>query len=420
MIINKTYEINSCDDVELNIKRESKLEFKLIYDDSKEIKALVCIIQGLGDDISEPMLNFNMKYFAMHYNVAVLSVNYHCIGNRPQTGAKFYLDNIDKLIFEASLKALNIEIPYNIQKLNTFEEFHPAMDYLNKKIGDMKNNWELDRSYYLDLSATLQPTKDEYQNFGIMQATDIINAILYIKANLPFKIMGGGIKTILVGGSRGGYLANLCAKISPWNVDAVIDNSSNALLGDLWRIIGFGKEIDFTKYFCFGTFHFFNNIRLCCFDKTLWTSNSSSPNYFSNARRMIRDILVKEHLKTQSLYPKPKYIFYHSKFDIDLAPPQDKEELAKILKELNFKVNLYMIKDEKEIDGKFIKNLNHGMGIPMKSLIKKHLNEILKEPLQDKSCKKEISYKCDDLIYTFKEEDNQIKLSTQKIYNAYQ
>ncbi|MBF7043944.1 DUF2920 family protein, partial [Campylobacter volucris] len=29
MIINKTYEINSCDDVELNIKRESKLEFKL-------------------------------------------------------------------------------------------------------------------------------------------------------------------------------------------------------------------------------------------------------------------------------------------------------------------------------------------------------------------------------------------------------
>ncbi|AJC91319.1 DUF2920 family protein [Campylobacter subantarcticus] len=410
MLKNETYFIDSCDDVELNIKRESKLEYRITYDDSKEIEALVCIIQGLGADISEPMLNFNMKYFAMHYNVAVLSVNYHCIGNRPQTGAKFYLDNIDKFIFETSLKALGITIPYDIQKLNTFEDFHPAMKYLNKKIADMKNNWELDRNYYLDLSVSLQPTKNEYQNFGIMQAMDIINAILYIKKNSPFKITGGGIKTILVGGSRGGYLANLCAKITPWNVDVVIDNSSNALLGDLWRIIGFGKEIDYTKYPCFDTFHFFNNIKLCCFDKTFWTSNSSSPNYFSNARRMIRDILVKDHLKVQSLYPKPKYVFYHSKFDIDLAPPQDKEELAKVLKDLNFNVSLHMIKDEKEIDGKFIKNLNHGMGIPMKLLIKKHLSQILKEPSQDKTCKKEISYKCDDLVYIFKEENNQIKL----------
>ncbi|MBF7067646.1 DUF2920 family protein, partial [Campylobacter volucris] len=55
-----------------------------------------------------------------------------------------------------------------------------------------------------------------------------------------------------------------------------------------------------------------------------------------------------------------------------------------------------------------------GCGIPMKLLIKKHLDEILKEPLQDKSCKKEISYKCDDLIYTFKEEDNKILLDIQK------
>ncbi|EAJ1254749.1 DUF2920 family protein [Campylobacter lari] len=415
MLINQTYFIDSCDDVELNIKRESLLEFKLIYDDNKEIEALVCIIQGLGDDISEPMLNFNMKYFAMNYNVAVLSVNYHCIGNRPQTGAKFYLDDIDKLIFDASLKAIGIKIPYDVSKLNTFEEFHPAMNYLNQEIQKKKDIWEFDKDYYLDLSVSLQPTKNEYQNFGIMQVMDILNAFLYIRKNPPFKIMGGGIKHILVGGSRGGYLANLCAKVAPWLVDYVIDNSSNALLGDLWRIIGFGKEVDFIKYPSFDTFYFFKNIKLCCFDKTFWTSNTSSCNYFSNARRMIRDILVKDHLKIQSLYPKPKYIFYHSKFDVDLAPPQDKEELTKILKDLNFNVNLYMIKDGKEIDGKFIKNLNHGMGIPMKLLIKKHLSQILQEPLKDKTCKKEISYKCDDLVYSFKEVNNQIILSITKV-----
>ena len=40
MIINQIYSIDSCDDVELNIKRGSKLEFRLTYDDSKEIEAI--------------------------------------------------------------------------------------------------------------------------------------------------------------------------------------------------------------------------------------------------------------------------------------------------------------------------------------------------------------------------------------------
>lgn len=55
------------------------------------------------------------------------------------------------------------------------------------------------------------------------------------------------------------------------------------------------------------------------------------------------------------------------------------------------------------------------MGIPMKLLIKKHLPQILQEPLKDKTCKKEISYKCDDLIYTFKEENEQIILSVERV-----
>ncbi|WP_354007168.1 DUF2920 family protein, partial [Campylobacter jejuni] len=52
-----------------------------------------------------------------------------------------------------------------------------------------------------------------------------------------------------MGVSHGGYLANLCAKISPWNIDVVLDNSSNVTLdNDLWRFIGFGREIDYVKY----------------------------------------------------------------------------------------------------------------------------------------------------------------------------
>ncbi|HEG5919130.1 TPA: DUF2920 family protein, partial [Campylobacter lari] len=56
----------------------------------------------------------------------------------------------------------------------------------------MKNEWELNRDYFLDLSLTFKPARDEYQNFGIMQAIDILNAILYTKNHILK--MGGGYK----------------------------------------------------------------------------------------------------------------------------------------------------------------------------------------------------------------------------------
>lgn len=209
-------------------------------------------------------------------------------------------------------------------------------------------------------------------------------------------------------------MANLCAKLAPWLVDVVVDNSSHVSLTDLWRVIGFGKEVDFTEYYSVATFNFFQNIRLCCCDKTFWTTNKQSPYYFSLARKLIRETLNKDHLNIQAKYPNPKYIVYHSKFD-EWVSLEEKEEYVDTLKKYGFDVEFIKVIDEKQIDGKFIKNLTHGMGIPMKLLIKKHLPQILQEPLKDKTCKKEISYKCDDLIYTFKEENEKIALSVERV-----
>ncbi|HEB8468337.1 TPA: DUF2920 family protein [Campylobacter jejuni] len=199
MIINQIYSIDSCDDVELNIKRGSKLEFRLTYDDSKEIEAIVCIISGLGGDIDDNL--YIEEYCARNYNVAVLSVNYHCIGNRPQTGASFYINELDRLILKTSLEAIGIQLPVDMQNLKTYDEFYCVVDFVNKFIEKLKKEKELSEDYCLYLSVGLEPTKNEYQNYGIMQAMDIINAILYININLPFKVsnmstvsrMGGGI-----------------------------------------------------------------------------------------------------------------------------------------------------------------------------------------------------------------------------------
>ncbi|EAI6116003.1 DUF2920 family protein, partial [Campylobacter jejuni] len=186
MIINQIYSIDSCDDVELNIKRGSKLEFRLTYDDSKEIEAIVCIISGLGGDIDDNL--YIEEYCARNYNVAVLSVNYHCIGNRPQTGASFYINELDRLILKTSLEAIGIQLPVDMQNLKTYDEFYCVVDFVNKFIEKLKKEKELSEDYCLYLSVGLEPTKNEYQNYGIMQAIDIINAILYININLPFKV----------------------------------------------------------------------------------------------------------------------------------------------------------------------------------------------------------------------------------------
>ncbi|EFU6100226.1 DUF2920 family protein, partial [Campylobacter lari] len=347
MLKNETYFINSCDDVELGIKRESKLEFKLTYDDSKDIKAIVCIISGLGGDSDDNYKTNLATFVAQNYDVAVLSVNYHCIGNRPQTGAVYFLDDIDKLILDTSLKTINLKIPFDIKNIDTFEKINNCLEYIDNEINFLKSQWILDHSYKLKLSITLQPTKNEYQNFGIMQAIDILNAILYTKNYL---LQNKNLKTILIGSSHGGYLANLCAKIAPWNIDNIVDNSSYAKT--CLRLIGFEKEVDYTKYYGFLTPNVSNNIIIFGFDKTHWTTNKQSPFYFSFARELIRNILNEEHLKIQSKYPSLKYIFYHSKFDTEIAPCEEKEELFNILDNLNFKYDSYIIDNKNQIDGK--------------------------------------------------------------------
>ncbi|HEB9312531.1 TPA: DUF2920 family protein [Campylobacter coli] len=413
MIVNKTYEIDSCDDVELGIKRESKLEFKLCFDDEKEMKALVFIVPGLGGDANENYREHLAEFVANEFSVAVVSVNYHCIGNRPQTGSTFYLDDIDKLILQTSCETLGIKI--NPDKLNSLEDLNFTLKKVDTILEERKTQRKIVSNFKLSIHLSLQPAKNEYQNFGVMQAQDLLNAALYLKVHAPFNTMEGNIPVIMIGSSHGGYLAHLAAKFAPWLISGVIDNSSYAKF--LWRLIGFGKEIDFTKYYCFGTAIFFKHIYIYCSDKTFWTSNSSSNNFFSIPRRMIRYILEPNHIENQANYPKPYYTSYHSFYDKEIAPPDEKLELYKYLKQFDFDAELHMIKNPDQIDGKFIKNLDHGMGMSIKTLISKELPCMLEKILSNsrKEWKnKSISYPCDGLIYHFSEKDNKINLDITK------
>ena len=192
MIINQSYEIKSCDDVELELKRESKLEFRLCFDDEKEIEALLFIINGCGGDADTSYREHLASFVAENFNAAAVLVDYHCIANRYELGAKLYFDEISKLIINESFKIFGLDYKIPNEQMDK-ESIIKELNNLDELLENQKRQYKIAPNYTLEFPITMQPTKNEYQNFGIMQAIDLINALLYIKANPPFKVYGGGI-----------------------------------------------------------------------------------------------------------------------------------------------------------------------------------------------------------------------------------
>ena len=393
MLQSKVYEITSTDDIELNIKRESKLEFKVVFDEKKPAQAVFVFLPGCGmDAVNDSYTQHIAEFVAENYSVAVLLVNYHCIQNRHKLGAKTYFDNIDTVILTQTCAALGI----------SFDKCKDEQDiwvYLDDEIGRLKREGRFQSDKKLVFTASLQPTKNEYQNFGLMQALDILNALCFVRKNhAQFKLKKTP-KTLLFGTSHGGYLALLCAKFAPWLIDGVVENSSYVSTCFLYIL---NKQIDYEKYLELTGCG--NNLLVNFTTKSFWTQNKNSPYFFSPAHAKIRSVFDEEHLQIYASYHKAKIISYHCINDTEIAPVSQKQALHKTLKKLGFDSTLH-IATQKDIDGKFIKNVNgHGMDMSLKTLIKKELPPLLAQEFKhENNEKREISYPSENLEYHFKE-----------------
>ncbi|HHT7106864.1 TPA: DUF2920 family protein [Campylobacter jejuni] len=405
MLINQTFEIDSCDDVELNIKRTSKLEYRISYDDEKDIKAIVFIVGGFGANANISFLDFDREYIAKNFDVVVIHVFYHCFCARQSIDQKYnpkLIPNQDDLErINGILK--NINLGHLSVNKDNFEQIIPLIE---QKANEMKQAGLVDESQKIELSCDFIPPNGDYQNYGIMAAIDHINALKDLVKRFP---KFADLPKIYGGGSYGGYLSLLIAKIAPWYVDGVIDNSGSAV-PPLNYIIG--RELEFKSKDTNGDMymqgdHFF----VSCFLKTHWTRKENSPYFFNNENYFIRTLLNKDHLILQSQKNKNIiYVSYHSKED-PLTPANFKELTMQILKILGYDVSLNLI-DENKIDGKFIKNLDHGCGIPDKALFRKELPLMLEKLQKRKSFMQEnsISYPCGNKVFTFKDVENQLKL----------
>ncbi len=399
MLINQIFEIDSCDDVELNIKRTSKLEYRISYDDEKEMKAIVFIIGGYGANTNIHFLDSYRNYIAKKFDVVVVNVFYHCFCMRRSdvskydANAKFLqedLENLSKVLIEFNIDIRNLNFD------NALEYYH----YLDQYITILKLQGELEQDYQVNFTSTFVPSNGDYQNFGIMAAIDHIIVLKDLVKKFPnFK----NLPKIYGGGSYGGYLSLLIAKIAPWYVDAVIDNSGSAL-PPLRYIIG--RDLNSCDYVYNGA-----NALIGGFLKTHWTRKENSPYFFSNENYIIRSLLHKDHLILQSQKNQNIiYVNYHSLKD-PLTPAEYKVQMCDILKILGYDITLHLI-DESKIDGKFIKNLDHGCGIPDKALFRKELPLMLEKLQGRKSLMQEnsISYPCGNKVFTFKDVGDKFEL----------
>ncbi|EIM3743554.1 DUF2920 family protein [Campylobacter coli] len=400
MLINQSFEIDSCDDVELNIKRTSKLEYRISYDDEKEIKAIVFIIGGYGANANIYFLDSYRNYIAKNFDVVAVHVFYHCFCQRRSdvlkydASAKFLEEDLEN--FSKMLISFNID-SRNLNSNNALEYYH----HLDHCITTLKSQGKLAQNYQAKFTSTFVPPNGDYQNYGIMAAIDHINALKDLVKRFP---KFADLPKIYGGGSYGGYLALLIAKIAPWYVDGVIDNSGSAVPPLIYIL---GREMEG------GCDYVFNdpNTLIECFLKTHWTRKENSPYFFNNENYFIRTLLNKDHLILQSQKNKNIiYVSYHSDKD-PLTPANFKEQTMQILKILGYDVSLNLI-DENKIDGKFIKNLDHGCGIPDKALFRKELPLMLEKLQGRKSFMQEnsISYPCGNKVFIFKDVGDKFEL----------
>ncbi|EAI3524309.1 DUF2920 family protein [Campylobacter coli] len=393
MLINQTFEIDSCDDVELNIKRTSKLEYRISYDDEKEIKAIVFIIGGFGANANISFLDFDREYIAKNFDVVAVHVFYHCFCQRRSDVEKYSAFTMFTKDDVSNLSQALLEIGVNINV--NLENAQQCYELLNQNITTLKSQRKLAQNYQAKFTSTFIPPNGDYQNYGIMAALDHINALKDLVKRFP-KL--ADLPKIYGGGSYGGYLSLLIAKIAPWYVDGVIDNSGTVL--PLLRYI-IGRDLEQIDFI-------FNdpNALIEMFTKTYWTrEDENSPYFFANENYMIRSLLNSSHLIIQvNVNKNIVLVSYHSSKD-EFNTSKDKQTLFLAYKELGYDATLHLIKDESEIDGRFIKDLNHGMRITDRALFRKELPLMLEKLQKRKSFMQEnsISYPCGNKVFTFKD-----------------
>lgn len=329
-----------------NITRSTQYFLVKPEREHEKLEGLVVYIPGFGSDAGDYRFHFCRK-IAEQYGYAAMTVDYHCLFCRPETPDKVDFEPQD--IKEIEKLFLKYDLPFQGK---TVQE---GLDFLNTYL--------VEHNLTVQVTATILPEKEEYQSGGMLQALDIINAVEH--AIQHEAIPSDNI--ILVGSSFGGYIANLAAKLAPNTFSAVMDNSSWAYPNYAYVV---GRECNQHEF----SQRWQSNVLTRLFVKTPWTLKKGFPFTFDENRTNIRSFSP-EQVAQQGQYSSPtQYIFVHSETD-QVAQTGQKIQMAESMIQVGMNVHMEVY-GQKDVDGNYVKNLNHGMDLSMLTFFEKALPAI--------------------------------------------
>lgn len=308
-----------------------------------EPKGLVVYIPGFGGDAGDYRHVFCQKV-AERFGLATMTVDYHCFYSRPEV-------NEGALAFEAEDVALIEKLFLTLGIPFAGSSPEEGLAILNQTLRE--------RNTPVKVTATLKPGKGEYQNGGMMQALDIINAVYHALKN---NALIPSDNVVLVGSSYGGYIANLASKYAPNTFRAVFDNSS-------WATPNFGyvvgRECGQSEF----QENLHSHIKVNYFLRSAWTLKKNLPNTFDGKRFHVRSFTTEQISELSKYQSQTYYYFIHAEND-RIAPTEAKIQMATDMIQNSMNVHMEVIEAD-DVDGKYIKTIQHGMNLSMLTFFEK-------------------------------------------------
>ena len=377
------YIIEAHHDFEFNSVIRRKIDYS-IYLPEGGWEGLVLFIAGFGADAGPYRENFQ-HHIGDEYSMACLTVDYHCFCSRPNSGGA--ISNDGAISIEPQVMAMLRSITGCVNNEN--------IDDVLLKAGEMRINKQIP----LRVPGLIVPGKNEYQNFGILPALDNIYALndVFIRyPQIPKKIFA-------IGSSYGGYIANLISKLAPSTLNAVFDNSSWAV-PNLNYVVG--RDMGAAEFIMAHS----QGVNLELNVLSPWSQYTFMPNGFDQSKYMMRSF-PENHIETMSRAANCKtvYRFTHAEKDF-IADTQQKMAMTDSLKKRGFNVemNIYSAKD---IDGSYIKSMDHGMGLSMRKFfaqcLQKSQDAIRDDRIIDFDFEHRLNFECEDQTYTVRYSGNE-------------
>lgn len=410
----KKFIITTPHSLEVNIKRID-LSYYVSCNNIDENTIPLIVLHGFGEYAHSDYMNSLHQTLIEHGNYSVITINYTGTFNKI---FKFDRNPIDKLInfivslqneesknFLISIINSMINEPYIAKEQLVKQGYlRPDIDLSQHKrsleLLKYKINYNLcdgvyilERLYEIGFIKSLVSfkgdVKGDHQDFGLIQAIDVLTVIADLKNNPEFANINWS-KLSIVGSSHGGYIASMCDKLAPNTFAKIINNAGWLYPNNDLRDNIFNKKFADIEF----SIKIINN----------WSEDKNDINFFNHRHNEIRTLSNNLHINEQLIQTKDiknkEYVFIHTLKD-HLIPLEEKDYYIKQLMS-NYNIQYDRLTDISNLDGKTYKTLEHGSSASIKGLVIDHIiNKKINANINksDFELKSVIKYSCTSGVY---------------------